>query len=234
VDVGGFAEPRKILCQCVYPPLSKYQYTPDPRMGEPEFPNNWYQSLFLKKRVFDPNSKIKVLKTCFWHYHRVEEEEKNSLVKPRRRTDVLHDRTLQHAPTTALPTRDHLRHALHASSSPDCLQLNRVDPPRQQPVISHASNSAQSSATPSDQSSTVTSATRVHVFATSSKVGPGLITWMPRHLATSSHLVLIQCFADTILAWHVASSAPSVDLKLWLLRSEPSEVRLGWSQCRFQ
>jgi len=33
VDVGGFAEPRKILCQCAYPPLSNYQYTPGPRMG---------------------------------------------------------------------------------------------------------------------------------------------------------------------------------------------------------
>jgi len=41
VDVGGFAEPRKILCQCVYPPLSKYQYTPGPRMGVPEFPNTF-------------------------------------------------------------------------------------------------------------------------------------------------------------------------------------------------
>ena len=26
VDVGGFAEPRKILCQCAIPPLSNYQY----------------------------------------------------------------------------------------------------------------------------------------------------------------------------------------------------------------
>ena len=39
VDVGGFAEPRKILCLGVlYLRLSKYQYTPGPRMGEPEFP----------------------------------------------------------------------------------------------------------------------------------------------------------------------------------------------------
>jgi hypothetical protein len=78
-------------------------------------------------------------------------------VKTRRRTDVLHARTRQHAPTTALPTRDHSRHALHASSSPDCLQLNRVDPPRKQPVISHASNSAQSSDTSSDQSADTSS-----------------------------------------------------------------------------
>jgi hypothetical protein len=28
VDVGGFAEPRKILCQCAIPPLSNYQYIP--------------------------------------------------------------------------------------------------------------------------------------------------------------------------------------------------------------
>ena len=26
VDVGGFAEPRKILCQCACPSLSNYQY----------------------------------------------------------------------------------------------------------------------------------------------------------------------------------------------------------------
>jgi hypothetical protein len=71
-------------------------------------------------------------------------------------------------------------------------------------------------------------------FATSAKSGPDRLTWMPRHPATSSIWVLIQCFADTILAWHAASSALSVDLKLWLLKSEPSEVRFGWSQCRFQ
>jgi len=61
------------------------------------------------------------------------------------------------------------------------------------------------------------------------KSRPGLITWMPRHLATSSIWVLIQCFADTILAWHVASSTSSVDPKLWLIRFEPSKVRFGWS-----
>jgi hypothetical protein len=33
VDVDGFAEPRKILCQCDLPSMSKYQYTPGPRMG---------------------------------------------------------------------------------------------------------------------------------------------------------------------------------------------------------
>ena len=34
--------------------------------------------------------------------------------------------------------------------------------------------------------------------------------------------------------WHAAASAPSVNPKLWLLKFEPSEVRLGWSQCHFQ
>jgi len=28
VDVGGFAEPRKILCQCAIRPLSNYQHIP--------------------------------------------------------------------------------------------------------------------------------------------------------------------------------------------------------------
>jgi len=64
VDVGGFAEPRKILCQCAYPPLSNYQYTPGPRMGEPESPNNWYQSTWFKE-VFDFFSKMKVVKIMF-------------------------------------------------------------------------------------------------------------------------------------------------------------------------
>jgi hypothetical protein len=65
VDVGGFAEPRKILCLGVlYLRLSKYQYTPGPRMGEPEFPYNWYQSTWFKG-VFDFCSKMKVLKMVF-------------------------------------------------------------------------------------------------------------------------------------------------------------------------
>jgi hypothetical protein len=44
--------------------MSKYQYTPGPRMGEPEFPNNWYQSTWFKG-VFDFCSKLKVLKMVF-------------------------------------------------------------------------------------------------------------------------------------------------------------------------
>jgi len=42
VDVGGFAEPRKILCQCALPSVEQISVHPGPRMGEPEFPNNWY------------------------------------------------------------------------------------------------------------------------------------------------------------------------------------------------
>jgi len=53
-----------------------------------------------------------------------------------------------HAPTTALPTRTEAPHALHASSSPKYLQLNRVDLTRHHTVISHNGNFAQSSATP--------------------------------------------------------------------------------------
>jgi hypothetical protein len=40
VDVGGYAEPRKNCVGVLYPPMSNYQYTPGPRMGESEFPNN--------------------------------------------------------------------------------------------------------------------------------------------------------------------------------------------------
>jgi hypothetical protein len=40
--------------------LGKYQYTTGLRMGEPEFPNNWYQSTWFKV-VFDLCSKMKVV-----------------------------------------------------------------------------------------------------------------------------------------------------------------------------
>jgi len=44
--------------------MSNYQYTPGPRMGVTEFPNNWYQSTWFKG-VFDFCSKMKVLKMMF-------------------------------------------------------------------------------------------------------------------------------------------------------------------------
>jgi len=44
VDVGGFAEPRKILSQCASPPYEKLSVHPRSAHGVPEFPNNWYQS----------------------------------------------------------------------------------------------------------------------------------------------------------------------------------------------
>jgi hypothetical protein len=44
--------------------MSNYQYTPGPRMGVTEFPNNWYQSTWFKA-VFDFCSKMKVLKMVF-------------------------------------------------------------------------------------------------------------------------------------------------------------------------
>ena len=45
MDVGGFAEPRKILClSMLTPPLSNYQYITGHRIP----PNNWYQSLWFK------------------------------------------------------------------------------------------------------------------------------------------------------------------------------------------
>jgi hypothetical protein len=64
VDVGGFAEPRKILCQCALPSIEQLSVYPDPRMGETEFPNNWYQSTWFKG-VFDFCSKMKVVKIVF-------------------------------------------------------------------------------------------------------------------------------------------------------------------------
>jgi hypothetical protein len=53
VDVGGFAEPRKILCLSVlYPPLSNYQYTTSPRMGETESPTIGIRAHGLKGCLF--------------------------------------------------------------------------------------------------------------------------------------------------------------------------------------
>jgi len=94
--------------------------------------------------------------------------------------------TCPHAPPTALPTRAHSHHAIHASSSPNCLQLNRVDPPRHQQVSNHANNSAQSSDTTSDQSADTsaiaTSSRSVCAFTTSANSGPGWLTCLTCHL----------------------------------------------------
>jgi hypothetical protein len=54
----------KYCVSVLKPPMSKYQYTPGPRMGVSEFPNNWYQSTWFKG-VFDFCSKMKVLKMVF-------------------------------------------------------------------------------------------------------------------------------------------------------------------------
>jgi hypothetical protein len=35
----GWESEVKYCVSVLYPPLSNYQYTPGPRMGEPEFPN---------------------------------------------------------------------------------------------------------------------------------------------------------------------------------------------------
>jgi len=68
VDVGGFAEPRKILCLGVlYLPWAIISTSP---VG---FPNNWYQSTWFKG-VFDFCSKMKVVKIVFWSYHFIERE----------------------------------------------------------------------------------------------------------------------------------------------------------------
>jgi hypothetical protein len=61
VDVGGFAEPRKILCQCALPSYEQLSVHPRSAHGETGFPNNWYQSTWFKG-VFDFCSKMKVVK----------------------------------------------------------------------------------------------------------------------------------------------------------------------------
>ena len=59
VDVGGFAEPRKILSQCAFPlRLSNYQYTPGPRKGVPESPtgNSSMDKHRIKTRILSLSS----------------------------------------------------------------------------------------------------------------------------------------------------------------------------------
>ena len=51
VDVGGFAEPRKCCVSVLFPPLSKYQYTPGPRMGEPESPTPFKYELHMGSSI---------------------------------------------------------------------------------------------------------------------------------------------------------------------------------------
>jgi hypothetical protein len=50
VDVGGFAEPRKILCQCALPSIEQLSVYPDPRMGETEFPNTLLTPTLTKRK----------------------------------------------------------------------------------------------------------------------------------------------------------------------------------------
>jgi hypothetical protein len=102
VDVGGFAEPRKILCQCALPSYEQISVHPRSAHGVPELPNNWYQSTWFK-RVFDFCSKMKVVQIVFWPYHCVEEEETKPTVKTASKSDVGHGRTLHHSPARRLP-----------------------------------------------------------------------------------------------------------------------------------
>ena len=64
VDVGGFAEPRKILCQCALPSDEQLSVHPRSAHGGAGVPNNWYQSTWFKG-VFDFCSKMKVVKIVF-------------------------------------------------------------------------------------------------------------------------------------------------------------------------
>ena len=56
MDVGGFAEPRKILCLSVLtPPLSNYQYITGRRIP----PYKWYQSLTPELAMMDESSECR-------------------------------------------------------------------------------------------------------------------------------------------------------------------------------
>ena len=196
-----------------------------------EYPNNWYQSWFLKKRVFDPNLEIKVLKTCFWTYHRVGEDEEDPLVKLRRRTDVLHARTRRRhdCPRAQRATRSFFA------------RLSTTEPGW--PAMSSASQE------PQQQFRTVTRhvtwPVSVHVsschvidkharFWHVIKGGPDVLTCLPCHHYHVNILSIDPVCRKHYFIWHTASSASFIDPKVWLIRSEPSKVRFGWFQSCFQ
>jgi hypothetical protein len=63
VDVGGFAEPRKILCQCALPSVEQLSVHLRSAHGVPEFPNNhlvedpmqriWMHHLIILENMLD-------------------------------------------------------------------------------------------------------------------------------------------------------------------------------------
>ena len=160
--------------------------------------------------MFDPNPEIKVLKTCFWTHHRVGEDETNPLVKPRRRTDVLHALTRRHQDCPRAPTRrtHHTlllrlttcnwtgltRHVISQSTATSALLHSH--PPRhhtsQQSMSAHA-----------------TASIIMYTFATSSRWAR--IAYVDD---MSSYWVFIQCAADTI----------SPDTRLHLHRRWPKSL----------
>jgi len=163
--------------------------------------------------VFDPNSKIKVFKTCFWKYHSVGEEDRNPLVKLRWRTDMLHARTCHLAPTRRLPTRTDALHVCHAPSSPVHHFLTRAG----RHVIIHVIESAQSSATSHVQSAVPTSICHVWFW--------GRFTYVSATLSEPhQHWSFDSAWQSHCFTWNVAWSAPFIGLKVWLIKSESFKV----------
>jgi len=115
-----FAEPRKILCQCAYPSLSKYQNTTGRKS-----PTIGIRAHGLKGYLIFC-SKMKVVKIMFWPYYCVDEEETKPLVKTTSKSDVGHGHTRPHAPTKWRPKRADAPHACHASSSPGWTDPTRI------------------------------------------------------------------------------------------------------------
>ena len=104
----------KYCVSVLYPPMSNYQYTPGPRMGVPEFPNNWYQSTWFKGCLIllkNESCQNCVLTIPLCRGGRDEATVENRVEIGRRKP--------LHAPERRLPTRTDARHASHASSSPE-------------------------------------------------------------------------------------------------------------------
>ena len=121
--------------------------------------------------------------------------------------------TYLHTPTRANVRTDH---APHAPSSPEFLKLNRVDPPCHQLVVATTSilhrHPPRHSTSQQFTAAHATSSVITCTFAMSSKGGPICLRgW---------HIIILSF--DPVLRghyfiWHVASSAPSIDLKVWLI-----------------
>jgi hypothetical protein len=121
VDVGGFAEPRKILCQCALPSVEQLSVHPRSALGVPEPPTTGIRAHGLKGCLIllkNESCQNYVLTIPLCRGGRDEATVENRV--------EIRGRKRHHAPTRLLPTRTDARHASHASSSPGWADPTRI------------------------------------------------------------------------------------------------------------